>query len=122
MQLPYNLSPVSVVIRNADRAHTDGTEFGARWQATPELALHGGVGLLKTEITEYSGSGLEGNELPRSPAFTGSAGVLYRNRSEEHTSELQSLMRISYAVFCLKKKKTQHNIQSPYHDVRNRTS
>src|SRR3546814_3411689 len=29
------------------------------------------------------------------------------NRSEEHTSELQSLMRISYAVFCLQKKKTQ---------------
>src|SRR3546814_10645115 len=34
--------------------------------------------------------------------------MLYRGRwrSEEHTSELQSLMRISYAVFCLKKKKT----------------
>src|SRR3546814_6293279 len=30
-------------------------------------------------------------------------------RSEEHTSELQSLMRISYAVFCLKKKTKQHN-------------
>src|SRR3546814_10578434 len=30
-----------------------------------------------------------------------------RRRSEEHTSELQSLMRISYAVFCLKKKKSQ---------------
>src|SRR3546814_6563178 len=30
-----------------------------------------------------------------------------RGRSEEHTSELQSLMRISYAVFCLKKKKQQ---------------
>src|SRR3546814_7843151 len=30
-------------------------------------------------------------------------------RSEEHTSELQSLMRISYAVFCLKKKNTQYN-------------
>src|SRR3546814_4258250 len=30
----------------------------------------------------------------------------HRQRSEEHTSELQSLMRISYAVFCLKKKKT----------------
>src|SRR3546814_1689678 len=29
----------------------------------------------------------------------------YKDRSEEHTSELQSLMRISYAVFCLKKKK-----------------
>src|SRR3546814_2249786 len=34
------------------------------------------------------------------------AGVEHR-RSEEHTSELQSLMRISYAVFCLKKKKKQ---------------
>src|SRR3546814_1234989 len=32
-----------------------------------------------------------------------------RLRSEEHTSELQSLMRISYAVFCLKKKKTNNN-------------
>src|SRR3546814_5171932 len=31
-----------------------------------------------------------------------------RLRSEEHTSELQSLMRISYAVFCLKKKKEAH--------------
>src|SRR3546814_8454833 len=34
-------------------------------------------------------------------------------RSEEHTSELQSLMRTSYAVFCLKKKNTYHNNQSP---------
>src|SRR3546814_2813671 len=33
----------------------------------------------------------------------------YDPRSEEHTSELQSLMRISYAVFCLKKKKKQTN-------------
>src|SRR3546814_7961781 len=31
--------------------------------------------------------------------------IIRRDRSEEHTSELQSLMRISYAVFCLKKKK-----------------
>src|SRR3546814_7858052 len=35
----------------------------------------------------------------------------WRSRSEEHTSELQSLMRISYAVFCLKKK----NIESKQH-------
>src|SRR3546814_2657529 len=41
----------------------------------------------------------------------GLAGVgLVAVRSEEHTSELQSLMRISYAVFCLKKKKKQINI------------
>src|SRR3546814_3830466 len=35
-------------------------------------------------------------------------------RSEEHTSELQSLMRISYAVFCLKKKKTTSNINTTH--------
>src|SRR3546814_8648515 len=35
------------------------------------------------------------------------AAVPLSRRSEEHTSELQSLMRISYAVFCLKKKKTK---------------
>src|SRR3546814_5515759 len=34
-----------------------------------------------------------------------------RRRSEEHTSELQSLMRISYAVFCLKKKKKNNTIR-----------
>src|SRR3546814_9135265 len=34
---------------------------------------------------------------------------LVGKRSEEHTSELQSLMRTSYAVFCLKKKKIKHN-------------
>src|SRR3546814_7684208 len=35
--------------------------------------------------------------------------LTFRQRSEEHTSELQSLMRISYAVFCLKKKKHNNN-------------
>src|SRR3546814_10881795 len=38
-------------------------------------------------------------------------------RSEEHTSELQSLMRISYAVFCLKKKNTKHHIQA-HHSIK----
>src|SRR3546814_3586306 len=42
-------------------------------------------------------------------------------RSEEHTSELQSLMRISYAVFCLKKK--QHkNTKSIKHNIQNKSS
>src|SRR3546814_9724958 len=36
----------------------------------------------------------------------------YKRRSEEHTSELQSLMRISYAVFCLKKKKKKKTTQN----------
>src|SRR3546814_5263338 len=42
------------------------------------------------------------------------AGATDVMRSEEHTSELQSLMRISYAVFCLKKKKNHNtNTQTP---------
>src|SRR3546814_9064406 len=45
---------------------------------------------------------------PRLPDFDPNyfGDVIVRVRSEEHTSELQSLMRISYAVFCLKKKNT----------------
>src|SRR3546814_10873511 len=63
-----------------------------------------------------------GRELPRSyphrrQRFIATAGPTAalitsdrrrENRSEEHTSELQSLMRISYAVFCLKKKNIIH--------------
>src|SRR3546814_4941314 len=41
-------------------------------------------------------------------------------RSEEHTSELQSLMRISYAVFCLKKKNKYTNNKVPYDITQNR--
>src|SRR3546814_8763974 len=41
-------------------------------------------------------------------------------RSEEHTSELQSLMRISYAVFCLKKK-TNHNYQTAPQQIKQHT-
>src|SRR3546814_3232656 len=38
----------------------------------------------------------------------------YHYRSEEHTSELQSLMRTSYAVFCLKKKITRSQVYTPF--------
>src|SRR3546814_10536928 len=46
------------------------------------------------------------SRFPQSPLKT----VLRVARSEEHTSELQSLMRISYAVFCLKKKQQEQQI------------
>src|SRR3546814_6373143 len=51
----------------------------------------------------------------RHPAADADRGLPHRaSRSEEHTSELQSLMRISYAVFCLKKKnKTKKKIKHP---------
>src|SRR3546814_6209559 len=47
----------------------------------------------------------------------GDSQVLFgMSRSEEHTSELQSLMRISYAVFCLKKKRKHHHTE-PHNDT-----
>src|SRR3546814_6461286 len=56
----------------------------------------------------------------RPSAFEGPSPQLAR-RSEEHTSELQSLMRISYAVFCLKKKNnTQHKQQRTHISTSNR--
>src|SRR3546814_3927530 len=43
--------------------------------------------------------------------------LISATRSEEHTSELQSLMRNSYAVFCLKKKNTKYKTTTPTHDT-----
>src|SRR3546814_7371572 len=55
---------------------------------------------------------MEGSASPRKPRVaidSRSSPTSLDVRSEEHTSELQSLMRISYAVFCLKKKKNNHS-------------
>src|SRR3546814_3015484 len=63
------------------------------------------LGLLQLEAPGIVG----GKNLPRRPGDDVVRPIsqqrLPHRRSEEHTSELQSLMRISYAVFCLKKKK-----------------
>src|SRR3546814_607285 len=73
--------------------------FGTAWQAPSVFWFVGG-----NDPEAYAKAKAAGklHELPvnHSPRF---APILHR--SEEHTSELQSLMRISYAVFCLKKKK-----------------
>src|SRR3546814_9149638 len=50
-------------------------------------------------------------------AAAGGHNLLFVGRSEEHTSELQSLMRISYAVFCLKKKNKLHNTTTHQHQI-----
>src|SRR3546814_7175888 len=52
-----------------------------------------------TKMTQRAEDFYRSLGMPALPA------TFYERRSEEHTSELQSLMRISYAVFCLKKKK-----------------
>src|SRR3546814_9547813 len=62
----------------------------------------------KKDMIMVSGFNVYPNEIEDVlAAMPGVREVAAVGRSEEHTSELQSLMRISYAVFCLKKKTTQ---------------
>src|SRR3546814_7502150 len=80
------LFPYTTLFRSGDRAERSGGETWRRSEAPPQRppARHHRPCPLAED--DHCGRG--------------------RLRSEEHTSELQSLMRISYAVFCLKKKKT----------------
>src|SRR3546814_2283929 len=58
------------------------------------------------DVSLHRGHSADGQEQPHAHVML----TMRDLRSEEHTSELQSLMRISYAVFCLNKKKTiQHH-------------
>src|SRR3546814_1942457 len=66
-----------------------GTRGRAMLEGAREIKIHGQWISVAAEVTDL-------------PMLSAHADA---NRSEEHTSELQSLMRISYAVFCLKKKK-----------------
>src|SRR3546814_1991642 len=89
--------------------------------ATAESASAGGI---SSEGNEISSNGSSSWDCPyaRGTAESAMAAVNPRStsfmlyllhrlrRSEEHTSELQSLMRISYAVFCLKKKNKRENL------------
>src|SRR3546814_7427108 len=61
--------------------------------------------ILRLRLVIGFGGELGRLRLPPVPAGCGRLESFGQRRSEEHTSELQSLMRISYAVFCLKKKK-----------------
>src|SRR3546814_6983496 len=74
-------------------------------------SLYENVACRRVSSTSFSSS-----SLPRLRSYLLPPGTEYRvkrnltlPRSEEHTSELQSLMRISYAVFCLKKKTMKHH-------------
>src|SRR3546814_3914120 len=64
------------------------------------------AGALTSSVTLSVSSSTSGSSTPTlSPGCFSHLAIVASVRSEEHTSELQSLMRISYAVFCLKKKK-----------------
>src|SRR3546814_4366238 len=77
--------------------------------------------LFRSSVAEKGAAGLPAMEMilvpPGAKDEMGYKGYVQcydggKARSEEHTSELQSLMRISYAVFCLKKKNNQTDIQT----------
>lgn len=83
MQLPFDLTPLdtrdeSFVVRNADQVVTYGAELGATFALLENVDLFGNVGLLKTEVEEYPGSGIEGNSLFGAPNLTGAAGVSWQ--------------------------------------------
>src|SRR3546814_8142791 len=61
-------------------------------------------------------------DLPRFDGYRSLPGAPNGIRSEEHTSELQSLMRISYAVFCLKKKKKHKQLKQQRREQDQRNS
>src|SRR3546814_7755975 len=73
----------------------------------------GPYGIATTPSGQVWYASLAGNHIARIDMESGKATV----RSEEHTSELQSLMRISYAVFCLKKQTqpVQSQKKEPHH-------
>src|SRR3546814_4224235 len=88
------------------------------WRSPAPHARHfphtsGGAGGVSGALQISDGGRISGHQhQPISLAEAACANAQeHLRRSEEHTSELQSLMRISYAVFCLKKKKTTNKQQ-----------
>src|SRR3546814_2967867 len=79
----------------------DGFAIYDRIETRPE---HRGRGLARAVMMKLEAIGREKGAVRGVLVATPDGRALYEGRSEEHTSELQSLMRISYAVFCLKKK------------------
>src|SRR3546814_2796262 len=77
-----------------------------------------GDGFLTDAGAERSGFYVVRTTLAENETLAGKLALF--DRSEEHTSELQSLMRTSYAVFCLKKKKHKKNRhKQPYQQIKN---
>src|SRR3546814_9285821 len=80
----------------------DELQFG---EAGLQRVAHVGDGDVDDEDVEHRHEGACQHHGKAGPGAPGVAGGVCGHRSEEHTSELQSLMHISYAVFCLKKKR-----------------
>src|SRR3546814_3650669 len=94
--------------RRADEAKTHLAELEERLAATAaEIETLAGIPVALAEKRAALSELIDAAEARRRAA----ADTLAQGRSEEHTSELQSLMRISYAVFCLKKKQQMRQLR-----------
>src|SRR3546814_4719118 len=81
------------------------TLFRSRSGRSPPRSFRRFLGVLAEWLPVWSDVPAHLQAVTRDLPWSGSTFPETVDRSEEHTSELQSLMRISYAVFCLKKKK-----------------
>src|SRR3546814_1438210 len=84
---------------------------GARHLLSPAASLHLRSAEIDAAHRRARCLDAGGDPRPAAQPAEPAAGLHLPGRSEEHTSELQSLMRISYAVFCLKKKTHTNRIQ-----------
>ena len=96
MQLPFYLSPLSIEIRNAERATTSGGELGLAWRPAPKNEIFANVGLLKTKINRFSDNNSVGKKLQRAPGCSVSAGF---NFSPDDAFEMGADFRYSCAYF-----------------------
>ncbi len=69
--------PNGQTIINIESADTYGAELGINWLATSDLQLFANFGLLKSELKSSAQADVDGNELPRAPAFTTAGGARY---------------------------------------------
>src|SRR3546814_5122181 len=106
------LLPYTTLFRSVD----DADAAAAQALQHVEQARHVGFGQRGGRLVEHQKIALHGHGArDRDDRFLRSRQIA--DRSEEHTSELQSLMRISYAVFCLTKKQNNkiHNTKTQSH-------
>src|SRR3546814_7597454 len=79
---------------------------GGQGLIAPAFLIDKAVTAMEATIADAKAGGSMVESLVRRPGEANIAGDWSARRSEEHTSELQSLMRLSYAVLCFKKKNT----------------
>src|SRR3546814_7364855 len=98
-------------LQGGERQSVGSQRIDTEWE-WEKLPSWNGPGRMMPVLAEKNNGTYKGVFL-----FSGRKGAAEGERSEEHTSELQSLMRKSYAVFCLKKKKKRNSKQK--HELRN---